>query len=90
VIRAWDGHLAHRTLPRRLPGLLRQAGFDLDSAAALPVVDIAYNSTRFGAALIGLISDYARGRAGVTSADVHEWLADHRTTGCERWVLLQP
>jgi len=76
VIGAWDGHLAHRTLPRRLPGLLRRAGFDLDSAAALPVVDTAYNSTRFGTALIRLISDYARDRAGVTSADVDAWLVE--------------
>jgi SAM-dependent methyltransferase len=76
VIRAWDGHLAHRTLPRRLPGLLRQAGLTLDSAAALPVVDTAYDPTRFGTGLIGLISDYARDRAGVTSAEVDGWLVE--------------
>ena len=29
VLAAWDEHLAHRDLPRRLPELLREAGFAL-------------------------------------------------------------
>ena len=30
VLAAWDEHLAHRDLPRRLPQLLREAGFTLE------------------------------------------------------------
>jgi SAM-dependent methyltransferase len=76
IDRAWDEHLAHRTLPRRLPGLLRQAGFDLKTIDLVPVINAEYHPNTYGFGLIDLVANFARGRAGVSDADVDRWLAE--------------
>jgi arsenite methyltransferase len=76
INRAWDEHLAHRTLPRRLPGLLRTAGFRLASVKLLPVLNTTYNPNTYDYGAIDLIANFARGRTGVSDADVDAWLAD--------------
>jgi ubiquinone/menaquinone biosynthesis C-methylase UbiE len=76
IERAWDEHLAHRTLPRRLLGLLHRAGFQLTGRDLVPVLNLEYDPRTYGFGLIGLMADFARGRAGVTPADVDAWLAD--------------
>jgi ubiquinone/menaquinone biosynthesis C-methylase UbiE len=75
VNRAWDEHLAHRTLPRQLPGLLQEAGFRLASVNILPVLSATREPLTFDYGLIDLIANFARGRAGVTPADADTWLA---------------
>jgi ubiquinone/menaquinone biosynthesis C-methylase UbiE len=76
IDRAWDEHLAHRTLPRRLPGLLCTAGFRLASVMLVPVLNTAYNPHTYDYGVIDLVANFARGRAGVSNADVDAWLAD--------------
>jgi ubiquinone/menaquinone biosynthesis C-methylase UbiE len=76
IDRAWDEHLAHRTLPRRLPGLLRTAGFYLAPVTLVPVLNTAYNPSTYDYGVIDLIANFARGRAEVSDADVDAWLAD--------------
>jgi arsenite methyltransferase len=75
VERAWDEHLAQRTLPRRLPGLLRGAGFAVGRVSVVPVLNTGFDPNTYGYGLINLMADFARGRAGVTSDDVDAWLA---------------
>jgi SAM-dependent methyltransferase len=76
IDRAWDEHLADRILARRLPGLLRQAGFNTAAVELVPVLNTEYDPNTYGFGVIGLIANFARGRAGVSSADVDAWLAD--------------
>jgi arsenite methyltransferase len=76
IDRAWDEHLAHRTLPGSLPGLLGTAGFRLEAVKLVPVLNVSYNPNTYDYGVIDLIADFARGRAGVTTADVDAWLAD--------------
>jgi ubiquinone/menaquinone biosynthesis C-methylase UbiE len=59
ISRAWDEHLAHRLLPRRLPGLLRRAGLHLAGVKLVPVLNPAYDPNTYGAGLIGLMADFA-------------------------------
>jgi ubiquinone/menaquinone biosynthesis C-methylase UbiE len=76
INRAWDEHLAHRLLPRRLPGLLRQAGFDVKAVKLVPVLNTEHDPHTYGFGLIALIADFARGRAGVSATDIDAWRAD--------------
>ncbi|MEX1159160.1 MAG: methyltransferase domain-containing protein [Thermomicrobiales bacterium] len=76
INRAWDEHLAHRTLPQRLPSLLSQAGFKGTVARLVPVLSTEHHADTYGYGLIGLMANFARGRAGVDDRDVDSWLAD--------------
>ncbi len=76
IDRAWDEHLAHRTLPGRLPALLGTTGFRLETVKLVPVLNISYNPNTYDYGVIDLIANFARGRTGVTDADVDAWLAD--------------
>ena len=39
VLEKWNDHLADPYLPRRLPGLLRDAGFELDETTIIPILN---------------------------------------------------
>ena len=76
VLRAFDEHFAHRTLPRRLLGLLRRAGFQVEDVELMPVLDRAYDPSTYSYSVLGVVAGFVRGRAGVGAADVDAWLAD--------------
>ena len=58
VLAAWDGHLADPYLPRRLPGLLRDAGFTLTQTAVLPILNHPYDPSTYSAGLIPVIAGF--------------------------------
>lgn len=76
VLAAWDKHLADPHLPRRLTGLLTQAGFTVTHRSAIPLLNAGYDPGTFSAGLIGFISAFVPGRAGVTAAEADAWAAD--------------
>jgi arsenite methyltransferase len=59
-----------------LPGLLRRAGFLLAAVELVAVLNTEYNSNTYSFGIIDLIATFARGRGGVTDADVDAWLGD--------------
>ena len=73
VLAAWDEHLADPHLPRRLSGLLEEAGFTLTERAAVPILNAGYDSDTYSAGLIGFVSGFVPGRHGLTEADVTDW-----------------
>ena len=83
VLAAWDEHLAHRELPRRLPQLLREAGFAAASASVVPMLNVGYARDTFSGGLLELIAAYVPGRAGVDAADAEAWAADLRDLGAD-------
>ena len=58
VLAAWDAHLADPHLPRRLPGLLREAGFTLTRTAVLPILNHPYDPNTYSAGLIPVIAAF--------------------------------
>ena len=81
VMTAWDEHLAHRDLPRRLPELLAGAGFALRSTAAVPMLNVGYARDTYSGGLLELIARFVRGRAGVSEAEADGWSAGLRGMG---------
>jgi arsenite methyltransferase len=82
VLRAWDEHLVHRSLPRTLARRLRDAGFEDVRAQAHPLSAIEFDaSRRHCAAIVGFIEAFAPGRQGLEAADVQAWVDEQRSLG---------
>jgi ubiquinone/menaquinone biosynthesis C-methylase UbiE len=73
VLAAWDEHLADPYLPRRLTGLLEDAGFTLTDRAAVPILNAGYDPDTYSAGLIGFVSAFVPGHHGLTEADAATW-----------------
>jgi arsenite methyltransferase len=58
VLEKWDGHLADPYLPRRLPGLLRGAGFELRHASIHPILNLGPDPDLFSRGVLPLITDF--------------------------------
>jgi arsenite methyltransferase len=78
VLRAWDQHLAHRSLPRRLAARLRAAGFEDVGMSAHAFATTEFDDDSYGGALIPFIAAFVQGREGVTEDDAHGWVAGQR------------
>jgi ubiquinone/menaquinone biosynthesis C-methylase UbiE len=78
VHRAWDEHLAHRSLPRTLAPSLRAAGFERVRAQAHPLASIAVDPETYGGALLPFIAAFVGGRAGVSVEETEAWLEAQR------------
>jgi len=76
VLEAWNEHLADPYLPRRLPGLLRSAGFELSECTIAPILNLGYAPPTYSTGLIDIVAGFAAGRAGVTEAEAKAWADD--------------
>jgi ubiquinone/menaquinone biosynthesis C-methylase UbiE len=76
VLAAWDEHLVDPYLPRRLTGLLEDAGFVVNRRMALPLLNAGYDENTFSAGLIGLIAAFVPGRHGLGKSDAAAWGQD--------------
>ena len=76
VLAAWDEHLADPHLPRRLTGLLEEAGFTVTRRSAIPLFNAGYDPGTYSAGLIGFIAAFVPGRAGVSAAEARAWAED--------------
>jgi arsenite methyltransferase len=78
VLRAWDEHLAHPSLPRTLAPRLRAAGFEDVRAAGHPFVTLAFDPDTYGGALLPFIGEFVAGRQGVGEEEAQAWVAEQR------------
>jgi arsenite methyltransferase len=81
VLRAWDTHLTHPSLPRTLPARLRAAGFADVAADAHAFATFAFDPETYGAANVPLMAGFVPGRAGVDEAEAEAWAAEQRALG---------
>ena len=82
VLRAWDEHLVHPSLPRTLAAALGAAGFADVRMTAHPFATNDHDPARFfGPALIPFIGAFVRGRQGVTDEDAEAWVAEQESLG---------
>jgi arsenite methyltransferase len=63
VLERWNDHLADPYLPRRLPGLLREAGFELREASIIPILNHGPARDTFSRGLVPLIANFVGDQA---------------------------
>jgi len=88
VLAAWDEHLADPYLPRRLGGLLREAGFTVAHASVLPLLNIGYREDTFSAGVMGFVTAFVPGHRGITAQDAEAWADDLRRLGDDYFFSL--
>lgn len=76
VLEVWDEHLVDPHLPRRLAGLLGDAGFTVTHRSTIPLFNAGYAENTYSAGLIGFISGFVPGRGELGRADVQAWVDD--------------
>jgi arsenite methyltransferase len=88
VVAAWDEHLADPYLPRRLPGLLEDAGFTLAAASVFTMLDVGWDPGAFSAGLVDMMATYVPGHGGVSEAETAAWADDLRSMGRDGFFSL--
>jgi arsenite methyltransferase len=78
VLTAWDEHLADPYLPRRLPGALRRAGFQVTPPQVVPLLNVGFADATYSAHLIDTIATFVTGRNSLTTEEIAAWAADLR------------
>jgi arsenite methyltransferase len=78
VLSAWDEHLVHPSLPRRLGAYLRAAGFVDVAVAGHSFATVDYDDESFAVLMLGMAADFVPGRGGVTEDEAAAWMAEQR------------
>jgi arsenite methyltransferase len=78
VLQAWDEHLVHPSLPRRLGAQLRTAGFTDIAVAGHSFAAVSYDDESFAVAMLRMVADFVPGRNGVTGDEAAAWKAEQR------------
>src|SRR2546430_17246860 len=73
VLAAWDEHLADPYLPRRLAGLMADAGLAVTDCRVVPLLNTSYSENSYSAGLIGFITAFMADRGGVPAGEVAAW-----------------
>jgi arsenite methyltransferase len=88
VLEAFEQHLAHLHLPRRLPTLLTAGGFHDVRADVAPMLNVGYDAATFSAGLLDLVASFVVGRNGITAEEAAEWAEGQRGLGPEYFFSL--
>lgn len=88
IVAAWDAHLVEPYLPRRLPRLLRDAGFGEPEVRALPLVAVGTDERSFASGVVGLVEAFVRGRPEIATEELDAWVADLRGLGLDGFFSL--
>lgn len=75
VLAAWDQHLAHPSLPGRLPHLLAATGFTDVRLAAHPFVNTSLDQDAYSSGLVPLIHSFVSAH-GIPAAEADAWMAE--------------
>jgi arsenite methyltransferase len=81
VLRAWDTHLTHPSLPRTLAARLRSAGFADVGAEGHLFTAFTFDPETYGAANVPIIGGFVAGHDGIDEAEAQAWLAEQRDLG---------
>ena len=80
VLRAFDRHVAHPSLPQTLTTRLRSAGFERIGVQGRPFVTNELLPDAYGGSIVPLIEQYVATQKG-TGDEATAWLADQRELG---------
>jgi ubiquinone/menaquinone biosynthesis C-methylase UbiE len=81
VLRAWDQHLTHPSLPHTLAPRLRAAGFEDARMQAHAFATCELDSETYGAAMLAFIATFVVGHDDITEAEAQAWLSEQQQLG---------
>lgn len=81
VLKAWDAHLSHPSLPRTLARRLRSVGFDGVTAEAHAFATVEFSPESAAVSLMPAIEKYVAGREGMTEEEARSWAEEQRELG---------
>src|SRR3954454_8867595 len=87
VLAAWEAHLVHPDLPRRLTGLLEDAGFVVRDRSVVTILNAGYDTETFSAGQIDVVGTYVA-QHGLTREEVDAWALDLTTLGRDYFFSL--
>lgn len=83
MMAAWDGHLADRIVPERLPGILAAAGFRQIRASPLTLCDTALKPDGLARMMMILMGAYARQNTLLPEEEIAGWLEEQQVRAAE-------
>jgi SAM-dependent methyltransferase len=83
VLRSWDAHLAHPSLPRTLAPRMREAGFEDVRAEGHVFATAWLDPESYGAALIPVLEKFVAAREDIGPDVAAAWAAEQRQLGDE-------
>jgi SAM-dependent methyltransferase len=78
ILRAWDGHLAHPSLPQTLTAQLQGAGFEDVKVEGHTFATNEFDPDAYGGSLVPLIAQFVVGRDGISEDEANAWEAEQR------------
>lgn len=76
VLDAWIRRYSNGRIGRMLPGALRRAGFTIETATAVPMVELSAGEETYGGSQLQEFAKYVAGRNGITEEEAHAWKDD--------------
>ncbi|HEU5416440.1 MAG TPA: hypothetical protein VFV41_02030, partial [Streptosporangiaceae bacterium] len=84
----WDDHLVDPHLPRRLAGLLADAGLQVTGCQVVPLLNTSCSENSYSASMIGMISEFVPGHGGITPDEAAAWADDLISLGRDYFFSL--
>ena len=81
VLRAWDQHLTHPSLPRTLGPRMRSVGFEQVRMHAHPFTTCELDPETYGAAMLPFIGKFVVGRDEITEDEAQTWVSEQQELG---------
>jgi arsenite methyltransferase len=81
VLRAWDEHLAHPSLPRTLAPLMRSVGFEQVEMEAHSFATVEFDPDAYIVAVLPMIRSFVPGRNAISEDEATAWAAEQRELG---------
>lgn len=78
MLRAWDGHLTHPSLPQTLTAQLQSAGFDDVKLEGHTFATNEFDPDTYGGFLVPFIAQFVVGRDGISEDEANAWEAEQR------------
>jgi arsenite methyltransferase len=78
ILRSWDEHLAHPSLPQTLTSQLQRAGFEDVKLEGHTFATNRFDPDTYGGSLVPFIARFAVGRDGISEDEANAWEAEQR------------
>jgi SAM-dependent methyltransferase len=78
MMSAWDHHLTNRCVPAKLPQMMREAGYQVETVIPLVVLDTVLRNDGLAMMLLSLMQAYARQNELADEPTVRAWADEQR------------